>query len=88
MTNSTVCQSKWKPIVEPGRAKPKTYRQAPTHWLKFYEGAVIVPEEVCFGSRLQTMFTYMYKPSLATMYLLLIMREKPLKSDILKVLVT
>ena len=29
--NSTVCQSKWKPIVEPRRAKPKTYRQAPTH---------------------------------------------------------
>ena len=23
-------------------AKPKTYRQAPTHWLKFYEEAVIV----------------------------------------------
>ena len=41
MANSTVCQSKWKPIVEPRRAKPKTYRQAPTHWLKFYEEAVI-----------------------------------------------
>ena len=40
MANSTVCQSKWKPIVEPRRAKPKTYRQAPTHWLKFYEEAV------------------------------------------------
>ena len=39
MANSTVCQSKWKPIVEPRRAKPKTYRQAPTHWLKFYEQA-------------------------------------------------
>ena len=26
---------------EPRRAKPKTYRQAPTHWLKFYEEAVI-----------------------------------------------
>ena len=39
MANSTVCQSKWKPIVEPRRAKPKTYRQAPTHWLKFYEEA-------------------------------------------------
>ena len=26
MANSTVCQSKWKPIVEPRRAKPKTYR--------------------------------------------------------------
>ena len=24
MANSTVCQSKWKPIVEPRRAKPKT----------------------------------------------------------------
>ena len=39
MANYTVCQSKWKPIVEPRRAKPKTYRQAPTHWLKFYEEA-------------------------------------------------
>ena len=28
MANSTVYQSKWKPIVEPRRAKPKTYRQA------------------------------------------------------------
>ena len=28
MANSTVCQSKWKPIVEPRRAKPKTYSQA------------------------------------------------------------
>ena len=27
MANSTVCQSKWKPTVEPRRAKPKTYRQ-------------------------------------------------------------
>ena len=44
MANSTVCQSKWKPIVEPRRAKPKTYRQAPTHWLKFYEEAVIKSE--------------------------------------------
>ena len=33
MANSIVCQSKWKPIVEPRRAKPKAYRQAPTHWL-------------------------------------------------------
>ena len=41
MANSIVCQSKWKPIVEPRWAKPKTYRQAPTHWLKFYEEAVI-----------------------------------------------
>ena len=44
MANSTVCQSKWKPKVEPRRAKPKTYRQAPTHWLKFYEEAVIESE--------------------------------------------
>ena len=28
MANSTVCQSKWKPKVEPRRAKPKTNRQA------------------------------------------------------------
>ena len=41
MATSTVRQSKWKPIVEPRRAKPKTYRQAPTHWLKCYEEAVI-----------------------------------------------
>ena len=41
MANSTVCQSKWKPIVEPRRTKPKTYRQAQTHRLKFYEEAVI-----------------------------------------------
>ena len=41
MANSTVCQSKWKPILEPRRAKPKTYRQAPTYWLKFYEEAII-----------------------------------------------
>ena len=44
MANSTVCQSKWKPIAEPWRAKPKTYRQAPTHWLKFYEEAIIESE--------------------------------------------
>ena len=45
MANSTVCQSKWKPIVEPRRAKPKkTHRQAPTHWLKFYEETVIESE--------------------------------------------
>ena len=25
MANSTVCQSKWKRIAEPRRAKPKTY---------------------------------------------------------------
>ena len=30
MAKSTVCQSKWKPIAEPQRAKPKTYRQAET----------------------------------------------------------
>ena len=44
MANSTVCQSKWKQIVEPRRAKPKAYRQALTHWLKFYEEAVIESE--------------------------------------------
>ena len=44
MANSAVCQSKWKPIVEPRRAKPKTNRQAQTHWLKFYEEAVIESE--------------------------------------------
>ena len=44
MANSTACQSKWKQIVEPRRAKPKTYRQASTHWLKFYEEAVIESE--------------------------------------------
>ena len=44
MANSTVCQSKWKPIVEPRQAKPKTYRQSPTHWLKFYEETVIESE--------------------------------------------
>ena len=44
MANSTVCQSKWKPIDEPRRVKPKTYRQAPTHWLKFYEESIIESE--------------------------------------------
>ena len=44
MAHSTVCQSKGKPIVEPRRAKPKTYRQASTHWLKFYEEVVIESE--------------------------------------------
>ena len=34
-------KSKWKPIVEPRRAKPKTNRQASTLWLKFYEEVVI-----------------------------------------------
>ena len=32
------------PIVEPRRAKPKTNRQAPTYWLKFYEEAGIESE--------------------------------------------
>ena len=31
-------------IVEPRWAKPKTYHQAPTHWLKFYEKVVIESE--------------------------------------------
>ena len=44
MSNSTVCQSKWKSKVEPRRAKPKIYHQAQTHWLKFYEEAVIESE--------------------------------------------
>ena len=44
MANSTVCQSKWKPTVEPQQAKPKTYRQAQTHWLKFYKEAIIESE--------------------------------------------
>ena len=33
-----------EPIFEPRRAKPKTYRQAPTQGLKFYEEAVIESE--------------------------------------------
>ena len=33
-----------KTIVEPRRAKPKIYRQVPTHCLKFYEEAVIESE--------------------------------------------
>ena len=44
MANSTLWQSKWKPIVEPLRAKPKTNRQALTHKLKVYEKAVIESE--------------------------------------------
>ena len=44
MANSTVRQSEWKPIVEPQRAKQKTYRHAPTHWLKVYEETVIETE--------------------------------------------
>ena len=31
-------------MFEPRRAKPKTYRQVPTHWLKFYEEAIIESE--------------------------------------------
>ena len=31
-------------LVEPRWAKPKTYHQAPTHWLKFYQEAVIESE--------------------------------------------
>ena len=31
-------------LILPRRAKLKTYRQAPTHWLKFYEEAVIESE--------------------------------------------
>ena len=45
MANSTVCQSKREPIVEPRWAKPKTYRQAPSHWLKFYEEAAVIESE-------------------------------------------
>ena len=44
MVNSTVCQSKWKPIVEPRQAMPKAYHPAPTLWLKFYEETVIESE--------------------------------------------
>ena len=44
MANSAECQSNWKPVVEQRRAKPKTYRKAPAHWLKFYEEAVIESE--------------------------------------------
>ena len=33
-----------KSIVEPRRTKPKTNRQAPAHWLKFYEEAFIESE--------------------------------------------
>ena len=36
--------SSWTTAGEPRRAKPKTYRQAPTHWLKFYEEVVIESE--------------------------------------------
>ena len=46
MANSTVYQSKWKSIVEPRRAKIKTYRQAPTHWVKLYEEAAIESKDL------------------------------------------
>ena len=41
MANSTVWQSKWKPIAEARRVKRKTYRQAQTHKFKFSEATVI-----------------------------------------------
>ena len=44
MANSTVWQSKWKLIIEPRRAKPKRYRQAPNQWFRFYEEVVIESE--------------------------------------------
>ena len=44
MAKFIVCESKWKPIVEPRRAKRKTYSQAPTNWLQFHEEAVIESE--------------------------------------------
>ena len=44
MADSTVWQSKWKPIVESRRAKPKIYRQAQTYWLKLYEEVGIESE--------------------------------------------
>ena len=45
MANSTVCQSKRKPYLNHAqRAKPKIYRQVPTHRLSFYEEAVIESE--------------------------------------------
>ena len=31
-------------VNEPRRAEPKTNRQAPPHWLKFYEEAIIESE--------------------------------------------
>ena len=42
MANSTVCQSKWKPIVEPRRAKPKDISSSPNPRVKVYEEAVFV----------------------------------------------
>ena len=43
MADNTVCQSLWKLIAEPRRAKPKTYPEAQT-WLMFYDEAVIESE--------------------------------------------
>ena len=40
IAKSPVCQSKWRPIVKPRRAKPNNYIQAQTHWLKFHEESV------------------------------------------------
>ena len=70
MVNSTVYQSKWKPIVEPRRAKPKTYRQAPTHWLKFYEEAVI-------GSESKSLFYNLRFPLTHRVGMTLIMSTAP-----------
>ena len=43
-TNSWTTAGQAKPIVEPRRTKPKAYCLAPTHWLNFYEEAVIESE--------------------------------------------
>ena len=48
MANASVSQSKSQPIDESRRAKPKPYHEAPTHWLKFYEEAVIESEETLY----------------------------------------
>ena len=40
MAYSSLCQM--KTTVEPQRAKSKAFCQAPSHWLEFYEEAVIV----------------------------------------------
>ena len=57
MANSTVCQSKWKLIVEPQLAKPKAYHQTPIHWLKFYEEAVIESEAWTAIVKFESSFT-------------------------------
>ena len=44
MANSPACQSKRKPTAEPRRAKPKTHRQASTHWSKLHEETATEPE--------------------------------------------